>query len=208
MRGRMAICLQSHTSEFIVAAGTVVMYFWWRGLVLRGTFCPLQRCAVTGALAAILLYHFCLVLRAAWFLDFPCFFHLPFLLAVSRVLQTSEHYLPSSQCDSCCLVHLEKYINGVQRTWQHPISTAYTHQPTFQHWMIIAQPAGMLTSRDVLDSSRKRNTMICETRSVTSARTDRPARLLFSCQKLMSDLKARNSKSRCSEDASIVTASR
>lgn len=46
------------------------------------------------------------------------------------------------------------------------------------------------------------------TRSMKRVRTLRPRRLLLFCQKLTSLLNARNSKSRCSTDASSVTVSR
>jgi hypothetical protein len=43
--------------------------------------------------------------------------------------------------------------------------------------MIIPKKAGTVTSKDVSESTRKRNTTIWENSSVTTERTDRPARL-------------------------------
>ena len=74
--------------------------------------------------------------------------------------------------------------------------------------MRMAANAGTDTNRDVSESTRKRNTMICEKSSVTTERTESPARDLFPDQKAMSLWKARNSKSRCSDEAMSVMARR
>jgi hypothetical protein len=68
--------------------------------------------------------------------------------------------------------------------------------------------AGIVTSREVSLSSRKRKMTICEKSSEMTLRALNPARLLLSFQNSMSDLKAKNSKSKCRSEATIVTASR
>ena len=40
--------------------------------------------------------------------------------------------------------------------------------------MMMAQKAGIETSKEVSESTRKRNTMICEKNSTTTDRTERP----------------------------------
>lgn len=65
-----------------------------------------------------------------------------------------------------------------------------------------------MTSREVSESSRNRNTTACDARSVTTVHADRPARDLLPCQNDMSERRARNSNSRCSSEARTVRASR
>lgn len=79
---------------------------------------------------------------------------------------------------------------------------------TFHVWISSPAKVGTVTSRLVSLFTRKRNTIIWDTRSVSTVRADRPARDLFVDQKEMSDWKARHSNSRWSREASIVRASR
>ena len=91
--------------------------------------------------------------------------------------------------------------NGREKSGRTPVAFS-----TFQAWMRIAPNAGTDTSSDAPWSTRYASTTICEKRSTTTDRALSPRRLVFFCQNSTSDLNARNSKSRWSTDASIVTA--
>mmetsp|Transcript_3206 Transcript_3206/g.9296 ORF Transcript_3206/g.9296 Transcript_3206/m.9296 type:complete len:240 (+) Transcript_3206:281-1000(+) len=75
----------------------------------------------------------------------------------------------------------------------------------FQAWISNPTPDGTVTRSDVSTSTRYKRMTNWKSRSRKSDRTERPLRDLFFRQKLMSDLKARNSKRRWSTLASRVT---
>jgi hypothetical protein len=62
--------------------------------------------------------------------------------------------------------------------------------------MTMETKAGMVTRREVFESSKNKKIIICDRRSVMRERTDKPVRLVFCCQKAISDWKAKNSKRR------------
>ena len=79
---------------------------------------------------------------------------------------------------------------------------------TFQICIKIEIKAGIVTRSDELESTRKRKIIIWEIRSVINERTESPVRLVFCCQKVISDWNAKNSKRRWRVEASIVIPSK
>lgn len=102
------------------------------------------------------------------------------------------------QCGAFASPGLEKHSDLT------PTKFAVIRTFTFHACTSSPNAVGTVTSNEVSESMRNRNTTLCESRSVTSARVERPARDLFCCQKAMSDWNARHSNSRCSSEASSV----